>query len=92
MAKVTVKGSIIVPSSQVGAVKEALVEHTRLTREEEGCLVFNADQRHDDPEVFDIYEEFVDDAAFAAHQARSKDTRWARVSADVKRDFDVTRD
>lgn len=91
MEKITVKGCIIVPQAKLEAIKEALIEHTALTREETGCLVFDVTQRTDDPLVFDLYEEFVDDAAFSAHQARAKLTRWADISADVKRDFDVTR-
>lgn len=91
MGKITVQGYITVPSAQLDAIKEALAEHISLTREEEGCLIFEVVQRVDEPLVFDLYEEFIDDAAFAAHQARSKQTRWAEISADVTRDFDVTR-
>lgn len=91
MGKITVRGYITVPPFQLEAVKEALIVHTELTREEEGCLSFDAVQRTDNPTIFDIYEEFVDDAAFSVHQARAKGSRWGEISGDVRREFEITR-
>ena len=92
MVKVTLKGTIVVPAEQLEAVKDALVEHIALTRAEEGCLVFDVSQSADNPLAFDVYEEFVDDAAFSAHQARAKGTHWVEVTSDAKRDFVLSRE
>jgi len=54
MAKITLEGHICVPERQLEAVKTALVEHTRLTKEEPGCMVFEVAQRSDDPFIFDV--------------------------------------
>lgn len=92
MGKVTLQGCITVPETQLEAVKEALVEHIKLTKEEGGCLVFNVTQREGDPLVFDVYEEFVSDEAFAGHQARVQGSAWAEATAEVERDYEITRD
>lgn len=92
MAKVTLQGCITVPAEQLDAVKDVLIEHIKLTREEDGCIVFNVAQRWDAPLIFDVYEEYVSDEAFSAHQARAKDSRWAEVTVDAKRDYEIIRD
>ncbi|KGJ05336.1 Antibiotic biosynthesis monooxygenase [Paracoccus halophilus] len=66
-----------------------LPEHVRLTRAEPGCLSFEA-RATDDPMVWRLDEEFTDAAAFKAHQARTRDSEWARVSAAIARDIQVS--
>jgi len=44
MSKVILEGHIIVPDADLNAVKEELDNHIKLTREEDGCLIFNVTQ------------------------------------------------
>lgn len=88
--KIILKGHITVPASQLDLVRKALEAHIRLTREEEGCLVFNVDQREDEPLVFDVYEEFVNQEAFDIHQASVQQSNWGAASKDVLREYRIT--
>ncbi|TOM29237.1 antibiotic biosynthesis monooxygenase, partial [Vibrio parahaemolyticus] len=72
MSKVTLKGFILVPESELESVKSELVNHKRLTLEESGCITFSVTQNSEDPLRFDVYEEFIDKMAFAYHQQRVK--------------------
>ena len=65
---------------------ELLPEHGRLSRGEPGNLRFDLAQG-DDPLEWSLSELFADDAAFAAHQARTKDSAWGRQSVEIRRDF-----
>ena len=90
MSRVTLKGLIRVPPDRLDAVLAELGTHIRLTREEEGCLVFRVDQRAHEPSVFGVYEEFVDRASFGAHQARVKESSWGACTKDLEREYTVT--
>lgn len=87
--KIVLHGHIRVPNEDLDAVREALDEHIRLTRAEEGCLVFDVTAAADDPHRFDVFEKFVDRAAFERHQARIKGSRWGEVTANVERFYDI---
>lgn len=88
--KVTLRGHIVVPQDELDAVKAALEIHVDLTRREAGNIVFEVNQRSDDPCVFDVYEEFVDNAAFDAHQARVKASDWGNATINVERHYTIT--
>jgi quinol monooxygenase YgiN len=90
MSRVTLKGLIRVPPDRLDAVLAELGAHIRLTREEEGCLVFRVDQRSNEPSVLDVYEEFVDRASFDAHQARVKESRWGACTKNLVREYTIT--
>lgn len=90
--KVSLRGYIVVPVDEVAAVKAALDTHIALTRAEPGNLAFEVFQRADDECVFDVYEAFVDEEAFEAHQARAGASVWASVTANVERHYTVTRE
>ncbi|XQW88447.1 putative quinol monooxygenase [Aeromonas veronii] len=62
----------------MAAVKDELDNHIQLTRAESGCLIFEVTQDLLNPCRFDVYEEFVDEAAFQVHQARVKSSRWGK--------------
>ncbi|MFM5384476.1 putative quinol monooxygenase [Aeromonas veronii] len=64
--------------------------HIQLTRAETGCLIFKVTQDPLNPCRFDVYEEFVDQAAFQAHQARVKSSRWRKITVNVERHYTVT--
>ncbi|CAJ1877458.1 putative quinol monooxygenase [Aeromonas veronii] len=90
MSRVILKGFIIVPPNDLAAVKDELDNHIYLTRAETGCLIFKVTQDPVNPCRFDVYEEFVDDAAFQAHQARVKSSRWGEITVNVERHYTVT--
>ena len=90
MGVVILKGFIIVPSNDLTAVKNELDNHIQLTRSETGCLIFQVTQDPLNPCRFDVYEEFVDEAAFQAHQARVKSSRWGEITVNVERHYTVT--
>lgn len=87
MTKVTLRGHICVPEQPLRAVKTALEAHTRLTRAEPGCIVFDVTQRTDDPLIFDVYEEFKNQAAFESHQVRVAASTWSEVTKEVERHY-----
>ncbi len=89
MAKVTLQGFILVPESDLEIVKRELLNHQRLTREEPGCLIFRVTENVDNPLRFDVYEEFVDKAAFEHHQRRVKASYWGQVTVNVERHYDI---
>ncbi|MFQ1634082.1 putative quinol monooxygenase [Aeromonas veronii] len=84
------KGFIIVPPNDLAAVKDELDNHICLTHAETGCLTFKVTQDPLNPCRFDVYEEFVDEAAFQAHQARVKSSRWGEITVNVERHYTVT--
>lgn len=71
---------------QMATALSLLPDHVAASRAEPGCLHFQIDQS-DDPMVWTLSELFADDAAFAAHQARSAASPWGRDSRGMGRDF-----
>lgn len=90
MGKIILDGYIIVPASDLKAVKAALVTHIRLTREESGCIEFKVVQGSQNPHRFFVYEEFENDAVFKAHQARVASSDWGNVAKNVERHYTIT--
>lgn len=86
MAKVTLKGYILVPEKDLQEVRRELINHRRLTLDEPGCMSFIVTEN---PLRFDVFEEFVDRQAFALHQARVRASRWGQVSVDVTRHYEI---
>ncbi len=89
MSKVTLKGFILVPESELELVKNELVNHTRLTLEETGCITFSVIQNSENSLRFDVYEEFTDKASFEQHQKRVKSSHWGKVTANVERHYEI---
>lgn len=87
MAKVILKGHIIVPFSELEVILEELNKHIQLTKLEDDCLVFNVKQRPENSCYFDVYEEFTDQPAFEYHQQRVKQSTWGRISQNVERHY-----
>lgn len=81
------EGHIDVPADRIAQVSEALKDHIKLTREEEGCIFFNVDACTKVEGRFLVSEAFVDDAAFQFHQERAGQSAWAEASKDVTRDY-----
>ncbi len=89
MSKVTLKGFILVPESELELVKNELVNHKRLTLEETGCITFSVIQNSGNALRFDVYEEFTDKVAFEQHQKRVKASHWGKVTLNVERHYEI---
>lgn len=50
-------------------VRDVLAVHSRASEAEPGCRRFSAHQAAEDPTRFALYEQYDDEAAFAAHRA-----------------------
>ncbi|ANT59300.1 antibiotic biosynthesis monooxygenase [Salipiger sp. CCB-MM3] len=87
MSAVQLTGTMTAPEDRAEAVRAAMPEHIRLSREEPGCVFFEL--RETDPGVFEVSELFLNRAAFDAHQARTRASDWFRVTGDLPRDYDV---
>ncbi|REL35024.1 putative quinol monooxygenase [Thalassotalea euphylliae] len=90
MSKVILQGYIEVPLSELSLVKEALERHIELTRAEPGCIVFNIEPAQQYANRFNVYEEFVDQAAFEQHQVRVKQPHWGKISQNVARHYQIS--
>lgn len=90
MGRVILRGHIQVPADDLEAVKAELDNHIRLTRAEEGCLLFEVVQDDEDPCRFTVREEFSDRASFERHQAQVKRSAWGAITARVARHYEIT--
>ena len=86
---ITLTGYIDVPADRLEEVSAALPAHIALTRAEPGCLSFEVTPHPTVPGRFDVAERFTDRAAFDAHQARTRVSDWAGVTAGLPRVYDV---
>jgi len=64
-----------------GAVEQALQALSVASRQEPGCLGYQAHRAVDDPRLFLIYEQYVDAAAFDAHVASPHFAQHGREEA-----------
>jgi quinol monooxygenase YgiN len=62
-------------------VLEILETMGPLSREEPGCLFYQAHRSPDDPRVFFLYEQYVDESGYEAHQATSHFERYIKGEA-----------
>lgn len=89
MPKVILEGYILIPDSDLELVKEALISHIEHTRQETGCTLFNVKQDIENPNRFNVYEEFTDQTAFESHQQRVSQSEWGKVTVNVERFYTV---
>lgn len=87
MSKVILTGYVIVADADLEAVQQALPDHIQLTREEEGCLVFEVVQDSTNKNRFNVYEEFTSKAAFEFHKLRLSTTRWGTISSKLEKHY-----
>lgn len=88
MAKVYLDGLLVAHSAAGHALVELyLEEHITLTRAEPGCLKFEVTQDPKDRNKFHVSEIFESEAAFDAHQLRTKQSEWGQVSGPLERRF-----
>jgi len=90
VSKVILKGYIVVPESDLEAVKTELAKHIDSTLREPGCLLFEVSQDVSNPYRFNVHEVFSDNDAFEAHQARVRQSKWGKVSARAERHYKVS--
>jgi len=90
LSKLILKGHIVVAEEDLAAIKKALPEHSKLTKQEPGCLKFEIKQDPENENIFNVHEEFVDSDAFAAHKLRMKNTEWTAAAVNVERYFKIS--
>lgn len=88
--RIGLSGHILVPDHDLESVITALPEHIRLTRAEDGCVFFEVTQDPQNPNRFDVREEYTDKYAFEFHQARLAATPWAEITRNVTRHYQKT--
>ena len=86
---IRLSGHVICTNEQdVAIVRDHLDQHIRLSRAEPGCLSFEVAQTAD-PLIWSVEESFVNQAAFDAHQTRTKASRWFAATAHIRREYRV---
>ncbi|WP_255827653.1 putative quinol monooxygenase [Marinomonas rhizomae] len=66
-----------------------LPNHIALTHQEAGCITFTVIRDLNNPQRFDVYEEFTDKTAFEKHQTRVKTSHWGEITKNVERFYTV---
>lgn len=89
LSKVILEGYVLVAESDLAAVKKELANHIQLTRQEEGCLVFEVSQDTENMKRFNVYEEFTSQEAFDLHQHRLSSTEWGKVSSKLEKHYNT---
>lgn len=86
---VHLKGEMAVPADDWASVLAALPTRILNSRNESGCLVFNAVPVADSL-LLQVAETFTDQTAFDVHQARVRDSSWAKITARCQRHYQVS--
>jgi quinol monooxygenase YgiN len=90
MGIVRLTGQLICAHAGDAAVVAAHIsEHIRLSLAEPGCLSFSVTPT-EDPLIWRVAESFADQAAFDAHQTRTRASDWYRQTAHITRSYDIT--
>jgi quinol monooxygenase YgiN len=50
-------------------IAQVIAKMTPISRQEPGCLYYQAQRSLDDPQVFFLYEQYVNEAGYEAHMA-----------------------
>ncbi len=91
MQKIILKGYILVSESELEIVKKELINHIKLSKEENGCLAFEVSQDKYNKNRFNVYEEFTNQKTFEAHQVRVRNSKWGLVTINVTRHYQITK-
>lgn len=75
-------------ADDLAIVTTHLPAHIAASRAEPGCLSFNVSQTVN-PLVWQLDEAFTDQAAFEAHQSRTRASLWFAASRHLARDFKI---
>ena len=90
MARISLSGTMSCGADDISVVLAALPDHIRLSRAETGCLSFDISQDAANPGVFHVSESFVDQAAYEAHQDRTRASAWWQATQAFPRNFTVS--
>lgn len=88
---VILSGHLDVPDADIATVEAHLPTHIALSRAEAGCISFDVRPDPANPNRYLVDEEFRDQAAFDAHQARVKASDWGKATAHLAREYQITR-
>ncbi|HWH95277.1 MAG TPA: putative quinol monooxygenase [Baekduia sp.] len=66
---------------QADRLLDVIHEMTPPSRAEEGCLFYQAQRSDEDPNLFLMYEQYVDEAAYQAHMDSEHFTRLVKQEA-----------
>ncbi len=83
-------GYMDVPLDKVHEVNIAVKDHIALTRAEEGCISFEVTSCPDVQGRFLVAEIFQDRAAFDHHQQRTGQSKWAKITKGMTRNYEIT--
>lgn len=84
-AQVSLTGQLVCRDmGEMLTVLDLAHSHVDASRAEPGCLQFDLRQS-DDPLVFDFAELFVDEAAYRAHQDRTRGSDWFAATQSIQR-------
>lgn len=86
---IVLQGFIVVPDSDLEIVQNELDIHSKLTRDEKGCVTFSVTQDNKNPYKFNVYEEFESQAAFDYHQSRVQSFKWGKVTKNAIRNYQI---
>jgi autoinducer 2-degrading protein len=78
--------NILVKPEQVDAFVRATGDNHRNTIREPGCRRFDVLRANDDPTRFRLYEVYVDEDAFRAHQQTAHYLRWRDAAEPLMRE------
>jgi len=86
---VYLNGYIDVPKDRIAKVEAALPLHIELSRGEPGCVSFVVVPSTQIEGRFKVAELFVDQAAFDAHQKRTRASAWFKVTEGIPREYEI---
>lgn len=76
-----IAATYVAKDGEAAGVQAALEQMTPLTRQEPGCLVYQAHRSVEDPNTFFIFETYDDADAFGAHAAADYFERFIKGEA-----------
>jgi len=90
MQKFSLKGHIDVPADRLADVAAALPAHIVAAHAEAGCISFEVVPCDRVSGRFLVSEVFTNQAAFDAHQTRTKAPPWAEITTGIPREYKIT--
>lgn len=66
---------------QEEAIARVIENMTPLSKQEPGCLFYQAHRSKDDPQLFFLYEQYVNEAGYEAHMATPHFDQFVRGEA-----------
>ncbi|GAA0495916.1 putative quinol monooxygenase [Tatumella terrea] len=82
-------GRLIAKTAEDSAIiRRYLPEHQRLSRAEDGCLLFEVVES-DDPLIWQVEELYTDQRSFDGHQTRTRNSEWWEKTAAISREYSI---